>query len=256
MSEPSTAIAPTENSLAGEVEARFGISDFAGLSRHLEEASAEERIEWAASHFGDGLGMTSSFGAQSAVLLHLATQVRPDIPVLLVDTGYLFPETYRFIDQLTERLRLNLKVYRSELSPAWQEARWGKLWERGLEGIERYNQFNKVEPMDRALAELDLPAVLAGVRRQQSSTRENFSVLGLRKGRVRLHPILDWTDRDVGLYLQKHGLPYHPLWDEGYVSIGDWHTSQKLTDGMTAEETRFGGLKRECGLNENLDFVI
>jgi phosphoadenosine phosphosulfate reductase len=110
--------------------------------------------------------------------------------------------------------------------------------------------------MDRALGELDLSAVMAGVRRQQSSTRENFSVLGAQKGRARIHPIVDWTDLDIGLYLTKHGLPYHPLWDEGYVSIGDWHTSRKLTDGMSAEETRFFGLKRECGLNENLDFVI
>jgi len=232
------------------------LEELAECSRSLESASAEERIEWAFGQFGSSLGMTSSFGAQSAVLLHLATRVWPEIPVVLVDTGYLFPETYRFIDDLTNRLGLNLKVYRHDLSPAWQEARWGKLWEQGLEGIERYNEMNKVQPMDRALDELDLQAVMAGVRRQQSSTREHFSVLGLQKGRVRLHPIVDWTDLDIGLYLTRHGLPYHSLWEEGYVSIGDWHTSRKLTDGMTAEETRFFGLKRECGLNENLDFVI
>ena len=72
--------------------------------------------------------LSSSFGAQAAVSLHLATQVYPDIPVVLVDTGYLFPETYRFVDELTERLKLNLKIYRSELSPAWQEARFGQRW--------------------------------------------------------------------------------------------------------------------------------
>ncbi len=255
MSEASP-ISFRSDSVLVDTGERFGIEDFAGISRKLEAAPAEERIEWAFGHFGEQLGMTSSFGAQSAVLLHLATRVWGQIPVVLVDTGYLFPETYRFIDELADRLHLNLKVYRSPLSPAWQETRWGKLWEQGLEGIERYNDVNKVEPMDRALAELDLHAVMAGVRRQQSSTREGFSVLGLRKGRVRLHPIVDWTDMDIGRYLTEHGLPYHPLWEEGYVSIGDWHTSRKLTDGMTAEETRFFGLKRECGLNENLDFVI
>ncbi|HRQ87703.1 MAG TPA: phosphoadenylyl-sulfate reductase [Bacteroidia bacterium] len=255
MSERSSV--PVGNdSLLAEAGVRFGIDDFASVSRELDAAGAEARIEWAFGHFGESLGMTSSFGAQSAVLLHLATQVYPGIPVVLVDTGYLFPETYRFIDQLSDRLRLNLKTYRSDFSPAWQEARWGKLWEQGIEGIERYNQLNKVEPMDRALVELGLDAVMAGVRRQQSSTRERFSVLGLQKGRVRVHPIVDWTDLDIGRYLTEHGLPYHPLWDEGYVSIGDWHTTRKLTDGMTAEETRFFGLKRECGLNENLDFVI
>lgn len=255
MSEPPVTSFPSESAPA-EAAPWFGIEDVGERSRLLETATAEERIEWAFSHFGEKLGMTSSFGAQSAVLLHLATRVWPGIPVILVDTGYLFPETYRFIDDLTERLGLNLKVYRHDLSPAWQEARWGKLWEQGIEGIERYNDLNKVVPMDRALGELELSAVMAGVRRQQSSTRENFSVLGMQKGRARIHPIVDWTDLDIGLYLTKHGLPYHPLWDEGYVSIGDWHTSRKLTDGMSAEETRFFGLKRECGLNENLDFVI
>ncbi len=252
----ASSISLRSDSILADTGERFGIEDFAGISRKLEAASAEERIEWAFGHFGERLGMSSSFGAQSAVLLHLATRVWGQVPVVLVDTGYLFPETYHFIDELADRLHLNLKVYRSPLSPAWQETRWGKLWEQGLEGIERYNDMNKVEPMDRALAELDLHAVMAGVRRQQSSTRESFSVLGLRKGRVRLHPIVDWTDMDIGRYLTEHGLPYHPLWEEGYVSIGDWHTSRKLTDGMTAEETRFFGLKRECGLNENLDFVI
>ncbi len=255
MSESRVAPVRSESALAEAAE-RHGIGDIADVSRRLESATASERVEWAIRHFGPSLGMTSSFGAQSAVLLHLATRFQPDLPVVLVDTGYLFPETYRFIDQLTERLQLNLKVYRSPFSPAWQEARWGKLWEQGLEGIEQYNDLNKVEPMDRAISELGLDAVMAGVRRQQSSTRENFSVLGFQKGRVRIHPIVDWTDRDIGQYLSEHGLPYHPLWDEGYVSIGDWHTSHKLTDGMTAEETRFFGLKRECGLNENLDFVI
>ena len=82
------------------------------------------------------------------------TRIRPDIPVILIDTGYLFPETYRFIDQLTDQLKLNLQVFRAEQSPARQEARYGKLWEQGVEGIEKYNQINKVEPMNRALETL------------------------------------------------------------------------------------------------------
>ncbi len=75
--------------------------------------------------------------------------------MILTDTGYLFPETYRFIDELTDKLKLNLKVYRATESAAWQEARYGKLWEQGVEGIEKYNDINKVEPMNRALKELN-----------------------------------------------------------------------------------------------------
>jgi phosphoadenylyl-sulfate reductase (thioredoxin) len=165
----------------------------------------------------------------------------------VVDTGYLFPETYRFIDELTERLRLNLKVYRSPLGPAWQEARWGKLWEQGLDGIERYNRINKVEPMQRALDELDARGWIVGLRRAQASTRRELKVLGIQDGYLKVHPIVDWNDKHVYDYLTRHDLPYHPLWEQGYPSIGDWHTSHKLTDGMTEEETRFFGLKRECG---------
>ena len=255
MTEDSSASAATASALA-EAGLRHGIEDFSAVSKRLEGESAEERVRSALDHFGDSIGMTSSFGAQSAVLLHMVTRQRPDIPVILIDTGYLFPETYQFIDALTTRLELNLKTFRSDLSPAWQEARWGKMWEDGVEGIERYNRLNKVEPMDRALRHLELSATMAGVRRQQSSTREFFPVLASQRGRIKVHPIVDWTDMEIGKYLVAHGLPYHPLWDEGYVSIGDWHTSHKLTDGMTAEETRFFGLKRECGLNEELDFVI
>lgn len=97
--------------------------------------------------------------------LHLVNQIRPDIPVILTDTGYLFPETYRFIDELTDKLKLNLKVYRATESAAWQEARYGKLWEQGVEGIEKYNDINKVEPMNRALKELNAQTWFAGLRR-------------------------------------------------------------------------------------------
>lgn len=239
----------------GEVS-ETGNGEIAEASRRLEDASAEERIDWALEHGGDRVVMTSSFGAQSAVLLHLATSRRPDMPVILIDTGYLFEETYHFIDELREKLSLNLHIYRGGLSPAWQEARYGKLWEQGLDGIERYNRMNKAEPMERALAEFDPEVTLAGIRRQQSQTRELIPVVARQKGRLKVHPIIDWTDQDVGRYLTDNDLPYHPLWDEGYVSIGDWHTSHKLTDGMSADEARFFGLKRECGLHEDLDFVI
>lgn len=237
------------------LERRLGI-DLRELSTDLEARTAEERVAWAIGRFKPRLALTSSFGAQSAVSLHMVTAQWPEVPVILVDTGYLFPETYRFIDTLAGRLSLNLKVYRSEASAAWQEARYGKLWEKGVEGIEEYNRMNKVEPINRALDELGIDAWITGLRRQQSSTRRGLPVLAAGSGRLKVHPIIDWTDREIGEYLKAHDLPYHPLWDEGYVSIGDWHTSHKLTDGMAPEDTRFFGLGRECGIHENVDFVI
>ena len=217
----------------------------------LENATADERVAFVLDHFKPHVVLSSSFGAQAAVCLHLVTQQWPDIPVVLLDTQYLFPETYRFVDELTERLHLNLRVYKSDLSAMWQEVRWGKLWEQGVNGITRYNQINKVEPMRRALRELDARAWIAGLRRGQSSTRQQLAPLVVQDGVVKIHPILDWSDRDVDRYLKAHNLPYHPLFLEGYESIGDWHTSRPVSFDVSAEESRFFGLKRECGLHES-----
>ena len=146
---------------------------------------------------------------------------------------------------------VNLKVYRGELSAAWQEARYGKLWEQGVEGITRYNQINKVEPMQRALDELEAKGWIVGLRRSQSSTRKKLDVLGIQNGFLKVHPIVDWNDKKVFDYMFEYDLPYHPLWEQGYISIGDTHTSHRLVDGVTEEEVRFFGLKRECGLHED-----
>ncbi|BAV99179.1 phosphoadenylyl-sulfate reductase [Lysobacter enzymogenes] len=221
----------------------------AELNAWLATQSAEQRVAWALENTAGEHALSSSFGAQSAVSLHMVTRQAPRTPVIVIDTGYLFPETYRFIDELGERLSLNLKVYRPQIGVAWMEARFGKLWEQGLEGIERYNRMRKVEPMQRALGELGVRTWIAGLRRSQSGSRANLDFLQIKDGRWKLHPLADWSDRDVWQYLQTHDLPYHPLWHDGYVSIGDVHTTRRLEPGMREEDTRFFGLKRECGLH-------
>ncbi|KGA32568.1 phosphoadenosine phosphosulfate reductase [Pectobacterium brasiliense] len=220
------------------------------VNGQLEQLSAQERVSWALENLPGDYVLSSSFGIQAAVSLHLVTQQRPDIPVILTDTGYLFPETYQFIDALTEQLKLNLQVYRAAESPAWQEARYGKLWEQGVEGIERYNLLNKVEPMNRALSELKAKTWFAGLRREQSGSRGELPVLAIQRGVFKFLPIIDWDNRTVYRYLKENGLGYHPLWEQGYLSVGDTHTTRKWEPGMAEEETRFFGLKRECGLHE------
>lgn len=217
----------------------------------LERLSATERVQWALNYLPGQPILTSSFGAQSAVMLHLVTQIIPDIPVVLIDTGYLFPETYTFVDELRARLSLDLKVFQPELSPAWQEARFGRLWEQGLDGIERYNQMNKVEPMARALDSLQTGTWFSGLRRSQSDSRRETSIVQAHRGNVvKVHPLADWSDRDIHAYLKTHDLPYHPLREQGYVSIGDHHTSHALSADASEEEARFFGLIRECGLHQ------
>lgn len=216
----------------------------------LENVGPEERVKWAVETFGQELVMTTSFGIQAAVMLHLVTRIAPKIPVIFIDTGYLFPETYRFARDLTERLGLNLKKFVPAMTAAEQEALYGKQWEQGLDGLKRYNLINKVEPMDRAVRELGAKAWLAGLRRSQSSTREALQVVQRQNKITKVHPIIDWDNRRIHRYLTENDLPYHPLWEQGYVSVGDWHSTSKLMDGMREEDTRFNGLKRECGLHE------
>jgi len=219
------------------------------INAGLERMPAEERVRWAVEHLPGDHALSSSFGAQAAVSLHLVTRFLPSVPVILIDTGYLFPETYRFIDDLVLKLGLNLKVYQPQVSAAWLEARHGRLWEHGLDGIQRYNELRKTEPMQRALEELGVQAWYAGLRRDQAQSRRRIAPLEWRDGRWKVHPIFDWTDRRVFEYLKRHELPYHPLWHEGYVSIGDWHTTRTLAEAGDPEATRFFGLKRECGLH-------
>lgn len=209
-----------------------------------------KRVEWAFENLPGDHVLSSSFGAQAAVSLHMVTAVCPDVPVILIDTGYLFTETYRFVDELTDRLRLNLKVFRADISPAWQEARHGHRWQQGRNGIEHYNEENKVEPMRRALRELGAHTWFAGLRRNQSHSRSEIPFLTWSSGRWKVHPIADWADRDVHRYLKKHDLPYHPLWEKGYLSIGDRHSTKPIHEVSTVDQTRFFGLQRECGIHE------
>lgn len=219
-------------------------------NRSFDKKSAQDRVRWSLTNLPAQHVMSSSFGAQAAITLHLLTEQFSNIPVILLDTGYLFAETYRFIDELTERLSLNLSIYRADLSPAWQEARYGMRWMQGVAGINAYNNQTKVEPMKQALRDLNASTWFAGLRRTQSKSREITPYVEWSGNRRKVHPIADWTDHEVHRYLKQNKLPYHPLWEKGYVSIGDHHTTRPIHEVDNAEKTRFFGLKRECGLHE------
>jgi len=220
------------------------------LVQDWDSLDARQRIECALEHLPGAHVLSSSFGMQAAVMLHLVTRVKPDIPVIFIDTGYHFPETYRFVDELADRFKLNLEICRAEISPAWQEARHGKRWEQGREGIDAYNRQNKVEPMQRALRELEAGTWFSGLRRDQSSSRARLAWVERQWQCLKVHPIADWTDREVHRYLLAHDLPYHPLREKGYLSIGDWHTTRSVNEVDDSEKLRFFGLMRECGLHQ------
>ena len=246
MLSSTTSTAPFSAAVEPSFDERLAVLDAGG------------RIRAAAEHFGDGLIATTSFGAQAAVMLHLIAKNAPQVPVVFIDTGFLFTETYLYADQLAKDLKLDVRYYTPNWSAARIQALYGHLWEQGEAGVDRYNDMVKVEPMNRALKDLKAKAWLSGLRRAQSSTRKTLRFAEGQRGMVKVHPILDWTDEQVGNYFEENNLPPHPLVYQGYVSIGDAHSSKPLAEGMTAEQSRFNGLKRECGLHERAraDFEI
>lgn len=229
--------------------------DLNAVHDQLNGFDAPSIVRWAAETFSQGLVMTSSFGAQAAVMLHLVTRVIPAIPVIFIDTGYHFPETYQFCQEMADRLSLNLKAYQSPLSPAWMEVKHGKLWELGdseeeqAKNLVLYDQLRKVEPQRRALRELGAVACMAGNRKQQTDHRAGLRNVELVDGVFQIYPILNWATKDVHEYLKAHELPYHPLYFKGYKSIGDWHSTSPITGDEHERAGRFKGLKQECGLH-------
>ena len=172
--------------MEGAVDIPLAPSELQRANEALGEADATEVIAWAAERFGSGLVMSSSFGAHSAVMLHLMHRIAPKTPVILIDTGYLFPETYRFADELQRRLDLNLHVTTPAMTAARQEALFGNLWEQGEDGVEEYLRINKVEPMQRALDDLGASAWLAGLRSNQTDHRAGLQRIGVQDGRIKV----------------------------------------------------------------------
>ena len=227
-----------------------GAEDFSldAINAEFGRLGALDRIAWAVDHYLDQVAVSTSFGADSAVMLHLAIQVNPKIKVISVDTGFLFPETHAFRADLIERLGLNLILFQPSMEAGPFVATHGRMWESNPNAC---CAFNKQEPFDRAKRELGLEAWITGIRREQSSTRRNTPyVLRDFDDLIKFCPIADWTAQDVHYYLQENDLPYHPLRRDGYVSIGCTHCTRRIGPGEDPRSGRWAGFdKTECGLH-------
>lgn len=222
--------------------------DAAELSTALAPLRAGERLRLLYEQLGERLLVSTSFGLQAAVMLHLIHEHAPKVPVVFIDTGFLFPETYQYAEELSASLNLDLRIYQPAISAARIQALWGDLWADGKDGADRYGLITKVEPMNRALRETAADVWLSGLRRSQSSSRVDRPFVEQQKKTVKAYPILDWADAQVDLYFHQNNLPRHPLAEQGYVTMGDWHSTRPVQDG-DVEGTRFGGEKFECGLH-------
>ena len=218
------------------------------LSHLLAPLRAGERLRLLYEQLGDRLVASTSFGLQAAVMLHLIHEHAPKIPVVFIDTGFLFPETYQYVEQLTSRLKIDLRIYQPSVSSARMKALWGNLWENGKRGAEQYALLTKIEPMNRALHETGADIWLSGLRRSQSKSRIDRPFVEQQKRTVKAYPILDWADAQVDLYFNQHGLPRHPLAERGFVTMGDWHSTRPAAM-EDSESSRFDGEQYECGLH-------
>ena len=218
----------------------------------LEKLSAEEQLQWAYKLFDERFVLTTSFGIQSAVLLHMSTEFKSSkkIKVIWIDTGYLPKETYNYSEELTKLLGLNLVVAQSPISPARMEALHGRLWETGLkEDLEKYHQIRKVEPLEKTFSSINVHCWASGVRKGQTKNRQSMSHLDYIRDRLTLRPLLNWTKKDIFYYMKKNNLPQHPLFEKGYSTVGDWHSSSAENSDSKGRSTRFGGLSEECGIH-------
>jgi phosphoadenosine phosphosulfate reductase len=220
--------------------------DLARENARLEQATPEERLAFAAETFGADLLFTSSFGAQSGVLLHLWSLVCRHLPVTFIDTGFLFDETLVYRDALAAKLGLSVRVVRPDISRTVFTAEYGDdIQKRDADfccGV------NKVAPIS-ALKE-KARGWVSGLRRDQSRTRANVAILETDEHLVRVHPIASLTAADVAAYLARHGIAEHPLVARRYLSIGCAPCTRPVADGEDERAGRWDGSpKTECGLH-------
>ena len=222
-----------------------GALDAATLAR-LEGASAPEILSWTAEWFPEGsIALSSAFGPGSAVLIHMLSEIAPRTPVIFIDTLHHFAETLAHAEMVTERYGLDLRVFRAAPDRLTFEAEHGeRLWEKDLE---RYQLLTKVEAFNVATA--PLAGWITGRRRDQSSSRTELPVVEVMD-KIRINPLAAWTCQEIWEFIREHDLPYNPLHDQGYPSVGD----EPLTTPVSSDEDERSGRWRgtdnlECGIH-------
>lgn len=217
-------------------------------TRDLDFEGADPRsiVEWAVDSVGrDRLVVATSFGPTGMVNMHLLAGIAPDVPVVFVDTLYHFEETLDLARQVVERYGLDVRIHRpAESRQEFERLHGERLWERD---VDRFHRLTKIEPMERALE--GVGAWITGRRRDQSASRAKMPHVEVGE-RIKINPLAAWTRREVWSYILEHEVPYNPLHDRGYASIGDEPLTTPTVDGEDERAGRWRGQNRvECGLH-------
>ncbi len=228
---------------------RFDAEEVRAKSRELEGSSAEAILRFAFDEYPK-IAISTAFGPEGCALIHMAIAIRPEVPIFTVDTGFLFQESIELRQRFVDKYGIQLKVLTGSVTLEEQEKRHGlRLYERDTDTC---CALRKVEPTERALEGLD--AWIAGLRRDQGKSRASIDLLERYDHKdgaplIKVNPLAAWTRKDTWDYLLKHEVPYNPLLDRGYKSIGCWPCTQAVDGNADERAGRWGGQKAECGIH-------
>ena len=224
------------------------VDDWTDVNRRLAGANPREILEWAVDRFHPRLTMATAFGAEGCVLLHLLSEIDPKIRVFNLNTGYQFPETLELRDRIAERYGIEVEMVSAETTVVeYENSHGGPLY---ISKSDQCCYDRKIVPLRRALAGYD--AWITAIRADQSTDRASAQVVGVdpKFGLIKVNPLLSWTRRDVWAFIATHHVPYNPLHDQGYASIGCWPCTRALASGEDERAGRWAGhAKTECGLH-------
>ncbi len=220
------------------------------LNEKFEKATPEEILRWALTTYKGRVGLSSSFGGQSAALIHMATRIDPTVPILFLNTGFLFMETLKYAADLTRKLNLHVREFKATRAQIEETAR--NLEKRAKEGGTKCCDDAKIDLMQKSLE--GLSCWIAGLRRGQGSTRKDIKIIEeYRSGLIKVHPLANWSGKDLHAYMTRHNLPFHSLWEKGFTSIG-CEPCTSLPGGEGERSGRWAGLdKTECGIHTFLE---
>lgn len=232
--------------IAGGASITVGAMTAQQRSLSFEDVDPGTILSWAVTAYQGRVALSSSFGVESAGLLHMATRVAPDLPVIFLNTGFLFDETLRFVEDLQKRLDLNIREFRP--APDQIEEARADLASQGAYS-ETCCERVKVSLMRQALQGVD--CWIAGLRRDQGPSRKRIGVVESRGGgRLKVHPLAAWETSRLHAYILANNLPFHPLWHRGYTSVGCEPCTARPVPGMGDRSGRWCGTgKTECGIH-------
>ncbi|MFN9549095.1 MAG: phosphoadenylyl-sulfate reductase [Pirellulaceae bacterium] len=239
-----------DTGLAGSnKEADAGLlEELADVSRQLETASAEQILEWAWNRFSDRFTFATAFGPEGMVVLHYLAKVAPSVRVVNIDTGYQFPETLQLRDRVLDRYGIEVELLRPALSvEEYEAANGGPVYSKDPN---RCCGERKLAVLYRAAS--GMLAWASAIRRQQSPDRAVVPIVGWDRkfGLVKVSPLATWTKQQVWKVITDEQIPYNPLHDRGYPSIGCWPCTRSVLPGEDERAGRWSGFeKKECGLH-------